>query len=105
MARTRASDDPSPRYVSPIPSLASGRYGLAVYVSVTCLKYSRAVSHFLLFSASVPLSNRNLSGSLVPAGTVPRGEEAHAAAVASASTAAQSRSPERQPVRCRVLIT
>ena len=30
---------------------------------MTCLKYSRAVSHFFSLSASLPLSNRNLSGS------------------------------------------
>src|SRR3954467_2525143 len=102
MARTSASDEPSPRYVSPMPSFASGRYGLAVYVSVTCLKNSRAVSHFLLFSASVPLSNRNLSGSLVPAGTLPRGADAHAHVTASAAATAQSRTQDVSERWCSV---
>src|ERR1019366_2631907 len=92
---------PPPRYLPPTPSFASGRYGLAVYVSTTCLKNSREVSHFLALSASVPLSNRNLSGSVVPAGTVPRGFEAHAFAAASARTAAHTRTPD---VRCLITI-
>src|SRR5712691_2046165 len=69
-----------------MPIFASGRYGLAVYVSVTCLKNSRAVSHFLALSASVPLSKRNLSGSVVPAGTLPRVRVAQAAAVTRTAT-------------------
>src|SRR5712691_4966134 len=85
-------------YVSPIPSFASGRYGLAVYVSVTCLKNSRAVSHFLALSASVPLSKRNLSGSVVPAGTLLRPRVAQAAAVTRAATTRATQRPSHE--RC-----
>src|SRR5262249_20453121 len=80
-----------------MPSFESGRYGLAVYVSTTCLKNSREVSHFLLFNAAVPLSKRNLSGSAVPGGTRPRGfdEQADAIAATAISARGDQRSIER----------